>query len=139
MFLSDTEETDATAGLSTGEDAADSAMTVAEWVATRPVTGAVTMIVGGLLIAWPSLQFLLQARVVESGSRIAFGVPVGTLAVAGGMVVLSKPAYASKIGLGALLVSAVSFVVAFGGFLVGMVATGVGGLLCFAWSPPTEE
>lgn len=113
-------------------------MTLSEWRATRPVYGALAMIVGGLVIAWPSLQFLMQASLVESTSTVSLGVVVGAVAVFTGGLALVRPDRSTALGAVACALSAVSFVVAFGGLLVGMLAVGAGGVLCFAFRAPTD-
>lgn len=118
--------------------AAQERMTLSEWRATRPVYAALAMIVGGLVIAWPSLQFLLQASLVESSAPVSLGVVVGALTVFTGGLALVRPDWSTGLGAAACALSAVSFVVAFGGMLVGMLAVGIGGILCFAFRPPTE-
>jgi hypothetical protein len=119
--------------------ATDGQMTLSQWRATRPVYGALAMIVGGLLIAWPSLQFLVQASLLESSSTVSLGVIVGALAVFTGGLALVRPDRSTALGAAACALSAVSFVVAFGGLLVGMLAVGLGGVLCFAFRPPGDD
>jgi hypothetical protein len=113
-------------------------MTLSEWRETRPVYAAFAMIVGGLLIAWPSLQFLLQASVLQSSAPVSLGVVVGALVVFTGGLALVRPDGSTRLGATACALSAVSFVVAFGGMLVGMLLVGIGGILCFGFRPPAE-
>jgi hypothetical protein len=113
-------------------------MALGEYRDTRPLYGAVAMVLGGLLVAWPSLQFLLQANLVEGGAP-SLGVVVGALAVFAGVLVVVRPERSTALGAFALALSAVSFVVAFGGLLVGMLLVGAGGVLTFAWRPPADD
>lgn len=113
-------------------------VTFAEWRATRPFAGALALILGGLLVAWPSLQFLAQTVTMAAGSVVSFGIVIGGLLVFAGVAALVRPEHATVLGFAGLALSASSFVVAFGGLLIGMVVSGVGGLLCFAWEPPAD-
>lgn len=113
--------------------------TFAEWRATRPFYGALALVAGGFVIAWPSLQFVRDSQLLYDSAVVSFGVIVGALIALVGLVVLVRPAYATSLGLAAIVLSAVSFVVAFGGLLVGMVLSSAGGVACFAWEPAAEE
>jgi hypothetical protein len=110
----------------------------AEWRAQRPFAGGVAQVLGGTFIVWPSMQFLLDARIADGGVAAPLGVVVGTLVVATGTFALARPDRATELGCVAVVLSVLSFPVAFGGLLVGMLLGGVGGVACFAWKPPTE-
>ncbi|MFB6164547.1 MAG: DUF6114 domain-containing protein [Haloarculaceae archaeon] len=107
----------------------------AEWRASRPFGGAIGLILGGLVIAWPAIEFLLRTTTLASGSVISLGIVLGGLLVLLGAAALVRPEHATALGAAGLVLSSISFVVVFGGFLVGMVLSGAGGLLCFAWRP----
>jgi len=122
----------------TAERSTSETISFAEWRAARPFYGGLALVVGGLVIAWPSLQFLLQASMLQSQSVVSLGVVVGALVVFLGVAALLRPEYSTGIGLAGLVLSTASFVVAFGGLLVGMFVASAGGILCFAWTPPDE-
>lgn len=128
-------DTDATG---TASDSTDETITFAEWRAVRPFYGSLALIVGGLIIAWPSLEFLLQASMLQSQSVVSLGVVVGALIVFLGIAALLRPEHSMAIGLAGLVLATVSFPIAFGGLLVGMFVASAGGILCFAWSPPED-
>ncbi len=127
-------DTPGTTGSSTEET-----ITFAEWRAARPFYGGLALIVGGLVIAWPSVQFLLQASMLQHQSVVSLGVIVGALIVFLGVAALLRPEHSTVIGLAGLILATASFVVAFGGLLVGMFVASAGGILCFAWRPSGES
>lgn len=113
-------------------------LTFAEWCKTRPVAGALALVASGVVIAWPSLAFVRGARLLQGEAVASFGVILGALLVLSGVAALVRPGKASAIGVAALVLSAASFLVAFGGLLVGMLLGSLGGVACFAWTPPAE-
>ncbi|MFD1587773.1 DUF6114 domain-containing protein [Halorientalis brevis] len=139
MSLSSTQSGDGAVSETEASMTGDETITFGEWRATRPFWGALALIAGGLVIAWPSLQFLLQTSMLQSQSVVSLGVVVGALLVFLGVGVLTRPEYSTAIGLAGLVLATISFPVAFGGLLVGMVVASVGSILCFAWTPADEN
>jgi len=127
-----------TGGLPRAEAEDVEAVTFAEWRATRPFYAALAVVAGGLLVAWPSVAFLVAARGFGGGSLVPFGVVVGVLLVLTGVGALLRPEHADSLGLAAMALSTLSFFVTFGGYLVGMALAGLGGALCFGWTPDPE-
>lgn len=128
-------------GLTMGSDGADATdpetVTFAEWRAERPFWPGLVMILGGLAIAWPALQFVLTASLVESRSVVTLGVPLGALVVFAGVTAIVRPERTSALGVVGIVLSAFSFLVVFGGaFFLGLILGGAGGVLVFAWEPP---
>lgn len=136
--LSSTQSGDGTVSDADASTATEETVTFGEWRAARPFYGGIALIVGGLIIAWPSLQFLLQASMLQSETVVSLGVVVGALLVFLGVGALMRPDLSTVIGLAGLVLATVSFVVAFGGLLIGMFVASAGGVLCFAWTPTAE-
>jgi len=112
-------------------------ITFAEWRAQRPFWPGVVMILGGLAIAWPALQFVLAASLVESRAVVTLGIPLGALVVFAGTGAIVRPARSNALGLIGICLSTLSFVIVFGGvFFLGLILGGAGGVLAFAWEPP---
>jgi hypothetical protein len=122
----------------TGRDSEET-VTFAEWRAQRPFWAGVAMVAGGLVIAYPSLDFLMETSLLRGESIVSLGIVVGALIVFLGVGVLLRPEHSTGIGLATLVLAAASFVVAFGGLLVGMLLAGLGGVLSFAWRPPRTD
>jgi len=106
-----------------------------EWRRQRPFWGGTLLILAGLLTAYlPAAydEFVLFAAGSFTGSALLLG---GSLVVCG-LLVLAVPSLSSVLGgLGILLVT-VSLFGALGGFVVGSVLGGIGGILAFAWTAP---
>jgi hypothetical protein len=112
-------------------------ITFAEWRAQRPFWPGLVMILGGLAIAWPALQFVLTASLVESRSIVTLGIPLGALVVFAGIGATLRPERSNGLGLAGICLSTLSFVIVFGGvFFLGLILGGAGGVLAFAWEPP---
>ncbi|SDG09916.1 DUF6114 domain-containing protein [Halorientalis regularis] len=109
-----------------------------EWRRQRPFWGGVLLLVAGLLTAYlPAAydEFLLFAAGSFTGSALLFG---GSLVVCG-LLVFAVPSLSSVLGGLGILVATVSLFGALGGFVVGSVLGGLGGILAFAWTAPDER
>ncbi|WP_299265179.1 DUF6114 domain-containing protein [Halorientalis sp.] len=136
----DSSEFDGSDGVltATDDDADVETITFAEWRRARPFGGALLLVVGGLLVAWPSVQVVLSTRPFDGYPISTLGTVVGAGIVFVGVAVLLRPERARVLGIAGLVLASVSFLVAFGGYLVGMVVASAGGVLCFAWRPTAE-
>jgi len=103
-----------------------------EWRATRPFSGGVLLIVGGILVTLPAL-LIIEAILIVGGGREIMSLAVGGLLVAAGVFVLLRPEYATKIGLGASVLAVTSLLSSFGGYFAGALFASAGAVLCFAW------
>jgi hypothetical protein len=120
------------------DDADVETITFSEWRRARPFAGALLLVAGGLLVAWPSLQVVFSTQPFEGYSVASLGTVVGAAIVFVGVAALLRPERARLLGVAGLVLASGSFLVAFGGYLVGMLVASAGGVLCFAWTP-TEE
>jgi hypothetical protein len=108
------------------------------WAEFRPFWGGTLLLLAGLamafmpLVAAGALPFAVGSF---TGSAVLFAV----LLVLCGLSALTFPRLSSVVGLSGMLVSVLSVFGALGGYLVGSFFGGVGGLLTFAWRPPTVE
>ena len=113
-------------------------ITFAEWRRARPFAGALLLVAGGMLVAWPSLQVVLSTQPFDAYPTSSLGTVVGAGIVFAGVAALVRPERARELGVAGLVLASISFLVAFGGYLIGMLVASAGGILCFAWRP-TEE
>ncbi|MFB6084064.1 MAG: DUF6114 domain-containing protein [Halorientalis sp.] len=120
------------------DDADVETITFTEWRRARPFSGALLLVAGGLLVAWPSLQVVLNTRPFDAYPTASLGTLVGAGIVFVGVAVLLRPDRARELGVAGLVLATVSFPVALGGYLIGMLVASAGGVLAFAWRP-TEE
>lgn len=121
--------------VSDDEDSDVETITFAEWRRARPFSGALLLVAGGLLVAWPSVQVLFSTSPFEAYPTAGLGTVVGAAIVFVGVAALLRPERARALGLAGLVLASVSFLIAFGGYLIGMLVASVGGILCFAWRP----
>lgn len=108
------------------------------WAQFRPFWGGTLLLVAGLamgLIPTVAAGVLPFAVGSFTGSAVLFAL----LLVVCGLSALTFPRLSSVVGLSGMLVSVLSVFGALGGYLVGSFFGGVGGLLTFAWRPPTVE
>ncbi|WP_299265144.1 DUF6114 domain-containing protein [Halorientalis sp.] len=105
------------------------------WRRQRPFSGGTLLIVAGFLTAFlPAVydEFLLFVAGSFTGSAILFG---GSLVVCG-LLVLAVPSLSSVLGGLGILLATLSLFGALGGFVIGSVLGGIGGILAFAWTAP---
>lgn len=110
------------------------------WRRTRPVAGAVLLMLSGGLIAFVPLQFATELLLV-GGSYTFIGLLFAVLVFLSGVVALRRPAFAPEAGLVGAAMAILSIFGALGGLFVGLLVGVVGGNLCLAWrheSAPTR-
>ncbi|WP_246986500.1 DUF6114 domain-containing protein [Halorientalis marina] len=106
------------------------------WREFRPFWGGTLLLLAGLAMGFiPVVAAGILPFAVGSftGSALLFAV----LLMLCGLSALTFPRVSSVVGLAGMLVSVLSVFGALGGYLVGSFLGGVGGLLAFAWRPPT--
>lgn len=105
-----------------------------DWRRQRPFWGGTLLIVAGLLTAYlPAAydEFLLFAAGSFTVPALIFG---GSFVVCG-LLAFALPSLSSVLGGLGIVIATVSLFGALGGFVVGSVLGGLGGILAFAWTP----
>lgn len=103
------------------------------WLRTRPLWGAIIMILAAaILLAFP-LSLLQFAFLVNS---FWSSMVVGGILLVMGLISLLLPNYAVITGSIGIVISLVSFITnTFGGLAIGMLLGIIGSALCIAWRP----
>lgn len=112
------------------------AVTFTEWRRQRPLAGGLLLVTGGAIVAWFPMTALAT---FGTSFEMGLGLLVGLGVVLSGLATILRPEYSSTLALIGLALSSASFLFTLGGFVAGMLLGGIGGVLCFAWSPPEEE
>lgn len=107
------------------------------WRKLRPFWGGALLIVGASLIAVLPLQFE-ELLIFTTGGFTIRGVLFAILVLLCGLAALTLPELSSVIGGLGMLLSTLSLFGALGGFVIGALIAGIGGLLTFAWQPPED-
>src|ERR1022692_1638224 len=110
------------------------------WRRSRPFWGGLLLILAGLeMLAIPLLSVLAHTSVkviIYIGIGGVFGVLIGGLLVACGLLIWFHPSQRVFYAIAGVLLAVVSFVATnLGGFFVGMLLGVTGGSLSFAWAP----
>lgn len=110
------------------------------WRRSRPFWGGLLMLLAGIeLLAIPLSGVLIQGQVrlvIYIGIGGVFGVLIGALLVAAGIVVWVNPTHRVFYGIAGIILGILSFPASnLGGFFIGMLLAILGGALSFAWSP----
>ena len=110
------------------------------WRRSRPFWGGLLLLLAGLeMLAIPLLSELAHAPVkviIYIGIGGVFGVLIGSLLVACGLLSWFHPSQRVFYAIAGVLLAVVSFVATnLGGFFVGMLLGVTGGSLSFAWAP----
>lgn len=108
------------------------------WRRRRPFWGGTLLLVAAVLTGYLPWRYE-RLVVIAAGSFTGPALVIALCLAACGLVVLAAPSVAGLFGLLGMALSAVAIVGALGGFLVGTLLGGLGGLLCFAWTPPASE
>jgi hypothetical protein len=108
------------------------------WRRRRPFWGGTLLVLSALFTGYlPAAydRFLF----FPTGSFTTTAVLFAVLLLLCGVTVLTFPAASGLVGFLGILFSTLALLGALGGFLVGTVLGGLGGVLSFAWKPPDEE
>src|ERR1039457_2867327 len=110
------------------------------WRRSRPFWGGLLLLLAGLeMLAIPLLSVLAHTSVkviIYIGIGGVFGVLIGGLLVACGLLIWFHPSQRVFYAIAGVLLAVVSFVATnLGGFFVGMLLGVTGGSLSFAWAP----
>jgi Family of unknown function (DUF6114) len=118
--------------------------TLRTWRRSRPFWGGLLLILAGLeMLAIPLLSVLVHSSVkviIYIGIGGVFGVLIGGLLVACGLLIWFQPNQRVFYAIAGVLLAVVSFVATnLGGFFLGMLLGVTGGSLSFAWAPVTAR
>ena len=114
------------------------------WRRTRPFTGGLLILLAGLeLVLIPlggDLGHGAIKLVIYIGIGGVFGVLIGLLLIAAGIMIWVNPLHRVFYGITGIVLGIVSFPTSnLGGFFIGMLLAMVGGAIAFAWEPGEPE
>jgi hypothetical protein len=115
-------------------------MRLRQWRRSRPFWGGLLLIFAGIeLILIPLSGLLLHGAiklVIYIGIGGVFGVLIGALLVACGVLLWLTPAHRTFYAIAGVLLAVLSFITSnLGGFFLGMLLGITGGSLAFGWTP----
>jgi hypothetical protein len=110
------------------------------WRRSRPFWGGLLLVIAGIeLILIPLSGVLVKGAiklVIYIGIGGVFGVLIGVLMIAAGLVVWFNPTHRVFYGIAGIVLGILSFPASnLGGFFIGMLLAIIGGALAFAWTP----
>ena len=114
------------------------------WRRSRPFWGGLLLVLAGLeLLALPLTGVLIHGAiklVVYIGIGGVFGVLIGILLIAAGIVLWVNPTHRVFYGIAGIVLGIISFPASnLGGFVLGMLLAIIGGALAFAWVPAEPD
>ena len=114
------------------------------WRRSRPFWGGLLLVLSGLeLLALPLTGVLVKGQiklVIYIGIGGVFGVLIGVLLIAAGIVLWVNPMHRVFYGIAGIVLGIVSFPASnLGGFVLGMLLAIIGGALAFAWVPAEPD
>jgi hypothetical protein len=110
------------------------------WRRTRPFWGGFLLLLAGIeLLLIPLSGLLIHGAVklvVYIGIGGVFGVLIGVLLIACGLLLWLNPAHRTFYAIAGVLLAVLSFIASnFGGFFIGMLLGIIGGSMGFGWTP----
>ncbi len=110
------------------------------WRQSRPFWGGLLLVLAGLEMVTIPLSGVLGhgaiKLVIYIGIGGIFGVLIGLLLIAAGIVLWVNPAHRVFYGIAGIILGVVSFPASnLGGFFLGMLLAIMGGSLAFGWEP----
>jgi hypothetical protein len=114
------------------------------WRRSRPFWGGLLLVLSGLeLLALPLTGVLVKGQiklVIYIGIGGVFGVLIGILLIAAGIVLWVNPTHRVFYGIAGIVLGIISFPASnLGGFVLGMLLAIIGGALAFAWVPAEPD
>jgi hypothetical protein len=114
------------------------------WRRSRPFWGGLLLVLSGLeLLALPLTGVLVKGQVklvIYIGIGGVFGVLIGILLIAAGLVLWVNPTHRVFYGIAGIVLGIISFPASnLGGFVLGMLLAIIGGALAFAWVPAEPQ
>jgi Family of unknown function (DUF6114) len=115
-----------------------------QWRRTRPFWGGFLLLLAGIeLLLIPLGGILLHGAVklvVYIGIGGVFGVLLGVLLIACGLLLWLNPVHRTFYAIAGVLLAVLSFIVSnFGGFFIGMLLGIIGGSMGFGWTPTADQ
>jgi len=114
------------------------------WLRSRPFGGGLLLLLAGLELVLIPLSGVLGhgaiKLVIYIGIGGVFGVLIGLLLIAAGIMLWVNPEHRVFYGIAGVVLGIVSFPTSnLGGFFIGMLLAVIGGSLAFAWAPGEPE
>jgi hypothetical protein len=114
------------------------------WRRTRPFWGGFLLLLAGIeLLLIPLSGILIHGAVrlvVYIGIGGVFGVLIGMLLIACGLLLWLNPAHRTFYAIAGVLLAVLSFIASnFGGFFIGMLLGIIGGSMGFGWAPSADQ
>jgi Family of unknown function (DUF6114) len=114
------------------------------WRRTRPFWGGFLLLLAGIeLLLIPLSGILIHGAVklvVYIGIGGVFGVLLGVLLIACGLLLWLNPAHRTFYAIAGVLLAVLSFIASnFGGFFIGMLLGIIGGSMGFGWTPSADQ
>jgi Family of unknown function (DUF6114) len=114
------------------------------WRRTRPFWGGFLLLLAGIeLLLIPLSGILIHGAVklvVYIGIGGVFGVLLGVLLIACGLLLWLNPPHRTFYAIAGVLLAVLSFIASnFGGFFIGMLLGIIGGSMGFAWTPFADQ
>lgn len=115
-----------------------------QWRRTRPFWGGFLLLAAGIeLLLIPLGGILLHGAVklvVYIGIGGVFGVLLGVMLIACGLLLWLNPVHRTFYAIAGVLLAVLSFIVSnFGGFFIGMLLGIIGGSMGFGWTPAEDQ
>jgi hypothetical protein len=114
------------------------------WRRTRPFWGGFLLLLAGIeLVLIPLSGILIHGAVklvVYIGIGGVFGVLLGVLLIACGLLLWLNPVHRTFYAIAGVLLAVLSFIASnFGGFFIGMLLGIIGGSMGFGWTPSADR
>ena len=114
------------------------------WRRTCPFWGGFLLLLAGIeLLLIPLIGIFIHGAVklvVYIGIGGVFGVLLGVLLIACGLLLWLNPAYRTFYAIAGVLLAALSFIASnLGGFFIGMLLGIIGGSMGFGWTPSADQ
>jgi len=114
------------------------------WRRTRPFWGGILLLLAGIeLLLIPLSGILIHGAVklvVYIGIGGVFGVLLGALLIACGLLLWLNPVHRTFYAIAGVLLAVLSFIASnFGGFFIGMLLGIIGGSMGFGWTPSADQ
>ncbi|MBV9447979.1 MAG: hypothetical protein JO345_19010 [Streptosporangiaceae bacterium] len=115
-----------------------------QWRRTRPFWGGFLLLLAGIeLLLIPLSGLLIHGAVklvVYIGIGGVFGVLLGVLLIACGLLLWLNPAHRTFYAIAGVLLAVLSFIASnLGGFFIGMLLGIIGGSMGFGWTPSADQ